>query len=158
MRTSNKKRQINHVVTDMINMTVQYFRRIMSTSPAVDKNNVAGDDSDHHPVFKDRFVAATIDIVNGLLSTSLKRRTKGRFFIRGEEEQRRVCAHFIFLFWTDCYHNYHHGLIIIIILFHFLISCFLGWFNFYFIKNLWIRISRTNIQTHTHRKRENIRS
>ena len=36
-----------------------------------DKNNVAGDDSNHHPVFKYRFVAATIIyILNGLLSTS----------------------------------------------------------------------------------------
>ena len=34
MQTPNEKRQINHVVTDMINMTVQYFRRIMSTSSA----------------------------------------------------------------------------------------------------------------------------
>ena len=35
MRTPKEKRRINHVVTDMINMTVQYFRRIMSTSPVV---------------------------------------------------------------------------------------------------------------------------
>ena len=78
MQTPNEKRQINHVVTDMINMTVQYFRRIMSTSSAVDKNNVAGDVSDHHPVFKDHFVAATIDIVNGLLSTSFKKENRRR--------------------------------------------------------------------------------
>ena len=68
-----------------------------------------------------------------------------------QEEQRRVRMHFIFLFWTDCYHKFH-GLIIIIIFFHFLISCFLGWFTFYFIKNLWIGISRTNIQTQRERE------
>ena len=35
METLNDKRQINHVVTDLINVIVQYFRNIMSTSPVV---------------------------------------------------------------------------------------------------------------------------